>query len=418
MTDHDTPYTPPTVDIDYAQLRRVALISAVLGIGAWLVLGLINLTHDSSGRDFFLTYLTGWIFWLSLPLGSFALLCIGYTTSASWALVVRRIFQASTRTLPLIAILAVPIVAGMLFNNASPFWWTKDDETVAVMLNDVAEAKEEMHHRQELYLNFPRFLIMQGAIFAIFWVFIRAINKNAPLSEDDGDVAAWGRIRNIAAPGIIIWALLSTFMATDWIMSVEIAWASTMFPVVHAMNQFTTAFGFAVFLFYTLIGKNETILTIVKPKFRIDIGSLTLGFAMVWAYASFSQFMLIWAGNLPEEVIYYRKRLNGGWEYMAYAMAIFHWLVPFIILLFREVKLVPNRMRWVTGMLMVAVAMDCIWWIVPAYPHEGFLHVPMAIAALVGVGGVWGLAFVSELKKNALLPGRDTAFLATWGHDH
>jgi hypothetical protein len=137
---------------------------------------------------------------------------------------------------------------------------------------------------------------------------------------------------------------------------------------------------------------------------------------MVWAYASFSQYMLIWSGNLAEEIVYYRKRLNGGWEYMAYAMGLLHWLAPFVILLFREVKLVPSRMMWVTGGLMAICAVDVIWWIVPTFPHEGFLHVPMAVAALVGVGGFWGLFFVRELEKRSILPGKDTEFLATWGH--
>lgn len=414
MTDHhDTPYTAPTVDVDYAALRRVALLSCVIGLGAWAVLGFINLAHDN-GRDFFLTYLVGWGFWLSVPLGSFALMCLGYTTSASWALVVRRIFQAATRTLPAMALLSLPIVLGMFWGDASPYWWTRP----ATELTPVLEGQHEFQTRQGDYLNWPFFLIREAVIFGIFWLFIRGINRNAPLSEDEGDVDAWGRIRNLAAPGVVVWAVLSTVVATDWIMSVEPNWSSTMFPVVHAMDQFTTAFGFAVFLFYTLVGRNETVLTILKPKFRIDIGSLTLGFAMVWAYASFSQFMLIWAGNLPEEIPYYRKRLNGGWEWMAYAMILFHWLTPFLVLLFREVKLVPNRMRWVTGMLLAICAVDFIWWIVPAYPHTGYLHLPMAVAALAGVGGLWGLFFVGELKKRNLLPGKDTEFLATWGQHH
>jgi hypothetical protein len=404
--------------VDFSGLRRVALLSAVIGLGAWLGLGVINLGQDGA-RDFFLTYLVGWVFWLSVPLGSFALLCLGYTTSASWALVVRRIFQASTRTLVPMALLSLPIVVSMFGSETSPYWWTEGNtESFAQVTNSVPEAVREQHHRQENYLNWPRFVVMQAAIFGVFYLFIRGINRNAPLSEEEGDVAAWGRIRNLAAPGVVVWALLSTFIATDWIMSVEPSWSSTMFPVVHAMDQFTTAFGFAVFLFYALIGKNETVLTILKPKFRIDIGSLTLGFAMVWAYASFSQYMLIWAGNLPEEIPYYRRRLNGGWEYMAYAMGLFHWLTPFIVLLFREVKLVPSRMQWVTGMLLAVCAVDVIWWIVPTYPHKGFLHLPMAVAALVGVGGAWGLFFVNELKKRNLLPGKDTQFLATWGHDH
>ena len=99
-------------------------------------------------------------------------------------------------------------------------------------------------------------------------------------------------------------------------------------------------------------------------------------------------------------------------------MGIFHWLVPFVVLLFREVKVVPDRMRFMTGLLLVVCAADAVWWIVPAYPHQGFLHLPMAVAALAGVGGLWGLAFVGELKKRNLLPAKETEFLATWGQHH
>ena len=125
-------------------------------------------------------------------------------------------------------------------------------------------------------------------------------------------------------------------------MSVEPTWASSMFPVVFAMNQFIWTFASASCLLHPQRRK-PGVLTIVKDKFRIDIGSLMLGFTMVWAYATFCQYMLIWAGNLPEEITYYRKRGDHGWEYLAYVLMVFHWLVPFVVLLFREVKTNPGR---------------------------------------------------------------------------
>jgi hypothetical protein len=128
--------------------------------------------------------------------------------------------------------------------------------------------------------------------------------------------------------------------------------------------------------------------------------------------------MLIWAGNLPEEITYYRKRGDHGWQYLAYFLMAFHWLAPFVILLFREVKTNPKYIRAVCLMLLAAGLGDVLWWIVPSLPHEhGGLHVPMAIAAVVGLGGVWGLVFARELAKRPVLPAnREGAFLANWGH--
>jgi nitrogen fixation-related uncharacterized protein len=416
-TDHDHPhvaYTPISVPVDYSKLRKVALGAAVVGLGGWIALSVVNAASGTGHalRTAFLTYLVGFVFWTSLPFGALSLLCIGYTTGASWALVLRRIFQASARTLPVLAVLFCPVAASVFFGADSPFWWSPDSG----QLPDVKEAREEQMHRQDLYLNPVFFLARAAFVFTIFGLMIRGFMKHAPAAEDLGNEDARTKIKTIAAPGILIWALLWTVVVTDWVVSVEMSWASTMFPVIGAMNQFLTAFTFGIFLTYTLVEKNDTAISLLKDKFRIDMGSLTLGFAMVWAYASFSQFMLIWAGNLPEEIGYYKKRLNGGWEFLAYALMAFHWLFPFVILLFREVKTVPSRMKAMCLLLLAACVMDVIWWIVPAFPHEGVLHVPMALLAIAGVGGVWGVAFVKELEKKPLFPAKDTEFLATWGH--
>ena len=192
-----------------------------------------------------------------------------------------------------------------------------------------------------------------------------------------------------------------------------------MFPVVAAMNCFLTTFTFSAIVLYTLIGHNAEVLEIIKPKFRIDIGTLVYGFTMIWAYASFGQYMLIWAGNMPEEIIYFKKRLEGGWIWMSYALILVHWFLPFVILLFREVKTDPRRMRRMSCLLLAICMTDVIWWIVPAYPHtHGWAHLPMAISAILGVGGLWCWQFFAQLKKLNLLPKKDTEFLATWGEHH
>jgi hypothetical protein len=148
------------------------------------------------------------------------------------------------------------------------------------------------------------------------------------------------------------------------------------------------------------------------------MASLMLAMTLVWAYGTFSQYMLVWAGNLPEEAVYYKKRGEGGWEYMAYFLMAFHWIVPFFCITMRELKTNPTTIRAICGILLVACAADVVWWILPSVPREGGgLHVLMGLFAILAVGGVWGLAFARELAKRPILPAnREGQFLADWGH--
>lgn len=421
--NHNHDYEAPQVPLMLGPLKTRALLFGVVGLVAWAAMGFINLsaygsgeTHTEGGwRTFFLTYLTGYVFWMSVPIGAMALLLLSTLTTASWGLVFRRIFQAATRSLPMMIVLIVPIVISLFQGTESPFWWVvpaADLEWAQGNKHVVAEQAT----RQRIFLNVPYFFLWVFGIFAAYLWINYCLNSWGQKSEDERDRASWEKLRRLSGPGFIFWALSFTVLITYLAMSIEPAWFSTMFPVVAGMNMFLTTFAFSAFLFYTLIGRNDKVLEIIKPKFRIDIGSLMFGFTMIWAYATFCQYMLIWAGNLPEEIIYYKKRLEGGWVWMAYALMFVHWFLPFVILLFREVKTSPDRMRWVTLMLLTICAVDVIWWIVPAYPHPGFLHVPMAIAAIVGIGGIWTWFFLGKLGQRNLLPKKDTEFLATWGH--
>ncbi len=431
MSEHhhdDSSYIAPTIEANFAPLRRVAFLAAAFGTIAFLALGIANasINVDHGGvKDLFLTYQTGFVFWVLVPIGAMTLSLIGYLTTASWALVLRRPFQAAMRTWPLMLVLFLPLAVSVFMGHNSSFWWAVEAKEYAKEFAPVGQpdgdpvVEREVAHRQGMYLNGLFFLLRAGIIFGAFGLLIRTMRKWAPAAEDEGNAVYKGKLKGLAGPGILIWALLFTVGVTDWIMSVEPAWASSMFPVIVAMDCFLITMAFCAFVLYFLTGENPTVLTIIKDKFRIDLGSLMFGFTMIWAYASFGQFMLIWAGNLPEEIGYYRKRINGGWEFAAYALMLVHWLFPFVIFLFREVKTNPRSMQWMSGMLLSICALDIIWWIVPCVPHAAdtqFFHVPMAVAAIAMVGGIWGLAFLSQLRKANLLPKKDTAFMANWGH--
>jgi hypothetical protein len=427
---------PPT---DPGPVRRLAVIAALAGWVAFVVLTAINFTtaHGTGWQDFFLAYLSGWVFCLFLPFGAIGLLMIGYLTTASWQLVLRRSFQASARTLPWLAVLFLPIAVSLFINlpahdatgsvaathNASPYWWADptwegDVQAVAAAKGVRPEAVEENQHKIHDYLNRPFFLIRFVLYFAFWFGMVVLLNKWAGPAETRDDPTAKYNLHAVSGPGIILWAITGTFAVTDWVMSVEPTWASSMFPVVFGMNAFISAMSIGVLTFYALNADRPGVLAIVKDKFRIDIGTLLFGFTMVWAYASFAQYMLIWAGNLPEEITYYAKRGREGWEFLAYVLMAFHWFLPFIVFLFREVKTSPRAMRRMATLLLTVCALDAIWWIVPAIPRpEGGLHFPMAVAAAVGLGGLWGLAYAWQLGTRPLLPeNSETTFLATWGH--
>lgn len=488
-TDGHTPghdVTLPDSTVNVGRVRATSIAAAVVGFGVYLIGGLVGLNADPEHgvRDFFLAYLCGFVYWVCVPFGALGLSMIANLTSASWGIIFRRIFQASIRTLPVMLVLGLPVVASLYVagGDQSPFWWSAsiwngvtdeqkqsmDDDAKTHFLDDVQMYKnqgwdgldehghdksviaeiaafehtkplavEESLHKIHDWLSPTFFTVRYFIYFVILGVLALLVMKNARQLEDHDDQKAKTRLHNLSAPGMVVFVLTLTFFATDWVMSVEPTWASSMFPVIFGMNMFLSTLTFSTLVFYTLTrvpgdtgtGNQRPDLTaIIKDKFRIDIGSLTLGFCMVWAYGSFCQFMLIWAGNLPEEITYYLKRGGGeffeggahptGWIYLSYVLMACHWLIPFIVLLFREVKTNPRAMRFMAVFLLAVCACDVCWWIMPCVPHEKtWLHLPMAFGAILGVGGLWGLFFSRELAKRPILVSNSEGkFLATWGH--
>ena len=419
----------PIDPVNAAGVQTVSLISAAAGLIAFVVFGFLNMgsAGEYGWRDVSMTYLIGWVFWASLPLGSLFLILVGIMTSASWGVVLRRCFVASVRTLWLVPVLMVPVAVSLFVagGTQSPYWWA--DHAYEGEAASVAEAKHmrlegvvENQHKIHDLLNPVRFLAVTavglGLMGLLAFYTLRVVGRH----EEHGDAGTYSTVRRLAGPGVILWVLTMTVLSTIWVVSVEPTWASSMFPIVYGMNCFLTTFAFCIFVFYMVNPDKSDTMAIVKDKFRIDMGTLTLAFTMIWAYASFSQYMLIWAGNLPEEVAYYRKRGDHGWEYLAYFLMAFHWLVPFVALLFREVKTNTKLMRTLCVLLFTVCVADVTWWILPCVPREsGLLHVPMALAAVVGLGGVWGFFFARELGARPPLPANvEGQFVAAWGQHH
>lgn len=479
----DTPASPPTApsgppanpnEPNWAGYSRVAVIAAIVGWALFAIAGLANLgaaegdtaKHDAKSR-FMVGYLSGYIFWMSLPLGAMALLMIRYLAKTSWGLLLTRPFEAATRTLPLMFVLFIPLMITVATKEVSPYWWSQPEHTHAedakldptatttkrdqavetgkVLANRAVERQkayekgiEEAHHKEEHdireghnhFLTSPAFIGVGIALFVIWGGLIFFLNKWGKEASDSNDPRVVDRnlekLSNLSGPGLIIFAITTTAAASQWVMSLEPGWASTMFPVIYTINQFLTCLAFCVALFLLLAGRPPFV-DKMRPKFQLDMGTLMLAFTLFWSYTSFSQYMLVWIGNLPEEIPFYLKRSNyyheghdyrSGWWYVSAALIALHFALPFLLLLFRNIKLHPVKLRIVATYLVCICAVDVIWWIAPSAPSSrGFPSWLMDVGAILGIGGVWGLYFLYQLRQRPLFPDNQ-AFLLPEGHHH
>ncbi|MDB5307766.1 MAG: hypothetical protein JWO38_1968 [Gemmataceae bacterium] len=447
---------------DWAGPQRFALGAAVVGIALFAVAGGINLAAakgehaEGAAKTHFLSaYLAGWTFWMSLPVGGMALLMIHYLAKTSWGLLLKRSLESATRTLPLMAALFVPFAAlAMTLGEHSPYWWVAPEHTEipgppptaeprpgeamdaqtaqlaakyaerrkasVEMVKKAVEIERKEHAEGNLnFLSPPMFVLLSVVYFAIWGTMIYFLNKWGQDAETDPAKveSSLEKLKNLSGPGLIVYAITLTAASTQWVMSLQEGWASTMFPVIFAVNQFLTCFAFSVAGFLLLVGR-PPFKDVMRPKFQLDMGSLMLAFTLFWSYTSFSQMMLIWIGNLPEEIPFYLKRSNNtGWWWVSAGLIVFHFGLPFILLLFRDIKLHPVRLRVMAIYLLVVCAIDVVWWVEPTFEHESPLFILMDVGAVAGIGGLWGWFFLNHLKKRPLLPTNETYMLPE-GHHH
>ena len=452
---------------NWSGYTRVALVMAVAGWVLFAAVGFANMgaaeseaaKHDAKSR-FMVAYLSGWVYWLSLPVGALALLMIRYVAKTSWGLLLTRPFEAATRTLPLIIVLFIPVVVSVAIKDHdtheapfSPYWWSNpghaptedvhidphvhgDHRGQAVTLGKT-QLNKAVFERQEAerkerdeniygYLSLPGMLVNSAIVFGVWGALIFFINKWGKETSNATDPRVVDRglekLQNISGPGLVIFAIVTTSAATQWVMSLEPGWSSTMFPVIFVVNTFLTTMAFGVSMFL-LIAHKPPFGGFMRPKFQLDMATLMLVFTLFWSYTSFSQFMLVWIGNLPEEIPFYLKRSNehghrSFWWGVSAALIALHFALPFVLLLFRGIKLHPKRLRVVALYLMAICAVDVIWWIAPSAPAHG--HFPsylMDVGAVLGVGGIWLMYFVYQLKQRPIFPNNQ-AFLLPEGHTH
>jgi hypothetical protein len=370
-------------------LDRFQRGALALGTGSVLALaggGVANPTQ------FFRSWLFALLFWLGLSVGCLSLAMIHHLTGGTWGLVIRRILEAGGRTVFACGLLFLPLAFGL----KDLYAWARPQDVAA----------DPFLQHKSLYLN-PGFFIVRALIYFLVWAalahFLSVWSRDLDRGEDPGISR---RLRMLSAGGLVLLGLTITFASIDWAMSLDAHWFSSIYGMVFMVGQALSALCFAVVVL-ALLGRTEPLSQALRPTDVHDLGKLMLAFLMLWAYVSFSQFLIIWSGNLPDEISWYRVRLGEGWGGVGLFLVLFHLAVPFLLLLSRELKRNLRRLGFLAAGLLGARVVDLFWLVGPELHLQGLTVHWMDVAASAAVGGLWLAVFAWQLKGQPLLPQAD-----------
>ena len=378
-----------TTDPSIPEVERLEKPALGAGLAA-LVLCAAWGFHDP--RQFFQSYLLAFVFWLGLPLGCSAILMLHHMVGGTWGFPLRRPLESATKTFYLMAVLALPL----LFRLPALYSWADPAKVRA----------DSLLQYKSLYLNVPFFLTRTAIYFSLWFLLTYLLNKWSRQQDETGDATLTSRLQILSAPGFLIFGLTVTFASVDWVMSLEPHWSSTIFGMIFMVSEALAAMSL-VTITTIFLCKEKSLAGLVSPRVLNDYGNLLLTFTMLWAYLSFSQFLIIWGGNLREEIPWYMSRARGEWTSVALILIILHFAVPFLLLLTRYVKRRAEILGWVAAGLLVMSLVDIFWLMTPAFHPAGPEFHLTDLLAILGMGGLWLWRFTSQLQGRPLLPLHD-----------
>jgi hypothetical protein len=386
-----TPLTE-TADVaipELAGLQRRLLIAAAAGAVLSAIGWLLN------ARQFYQSYLMGYMLCLGVTLGCLALGMVHQLSGGAWGVVIRRPIGAATRVLPVMTLLFLPIALGM--RHLYP--WT-NAELVA--------GDEALRHKQ-LYLNTPFFLV-RAALYFLVWNAVSYFLNAWSLEQDrTANPRLAARMQKLSGGGLLAYGLCITFASFDWLMSLEPHWFSTIYGVLILAGQGLSSLAFLIIVLAWL-SRRPPLDRIVAPVHFHDLGNLMLAFVMLWAYFSFSQFLIIWSGNLPHEIAWYLHRLHTGWRFTGLGLVLFHFAVPFVVLLSRRVKRQPELLLRVAVGILLVRWLDLFWLIAPEFHEHGISVSWLDLVLPLTLGALWVACFIYQLRGRAILPVHDPQF--------
>lgn len=385
---------PESVD----RIRQRALVAGVIGL-VICILGLIK-----SPDRFFQSYLLAFIFVLGLTLGSLGLLMLQHLTGGNWGIMIRRPLESATRNLPLVAVLFVPIFFGMKYLYAA---W----------LNAPPSGEGALSEFQRSYLTPNGFRVRAILYFALWGILVFLFNRwSREQDANPEDAAVRRRFKTLAGPGIILYVFVMSFAAIDWAMSLSPHWASTIYGFIFIAGQLISSMSLMIAI-VVLLARTGPLSGVLQPRHIHDLGKLLLAFVMLWAYFQFSQLLIIWSGNQPEEITFYYSRLHSQWGVVAVIVVIFHFFVPFFLLLSRDLKRNPRLLPGVAIWLIFMRLVDLYWYTRPQFTPSA-LPTIWDLGAALALGGLWFFFFAGQLKQLPVLPVGDPKLAEAIANEH
>lgn len=375
-----------------ATLRRWGGMSLVAG-GIGLVATAAGFYFEPHG--FFRSYLWAVLFAIGLSMGSACLAMIHHLSGGRWGFLLRRTFEAGMAPMGWMALLFIPIFFGLgvLYPWSDP----------------AAVAKDAVLAHRYPYMSGSGFMI-RSVVYLAAWIgiawWLRTLSARQMATTDPEPT--W-QLRRFSAPALVAYALLATLAMLDWVISLDAHWYSSLFPALVCVGQLISGYALAL-LFLPAWNRAEPFGRLVNERVLNQIGNLLLAFTILWMYLAFSQFLIIWSGNLPQEAHWYLQRAKGGWLWLIVAVVVFHFVVPFAILLSREAKRRSGMLRATAAILFLAQLAYEFWVILPSAAERGIELTGWEWVALLGVGGIWFWAFAGALRARPLLGFNDPRF--------
>jgi hypothetical protein len=384
----------PHLDLTAPEVvKKISQRSLFIGIIFAVISGALAVIHPD---EFYRAYLLGFMCWLGVALGSMAILMIRHLTGGGWGTVIRRILGAAMRTLPLLAALFIPVILGIrhLYIWAQPLASIEDKRL-----------REHLEQITQTYLTVNGLIVRAIFYFAVWNVLSFLLSKWSKETDRPGAPDHSGRFKAVSGPGLILYGFTISFAAIDWVMSLDPSWISTIFGLVILIGEVLSAMAFAVVV-ERILFNYKPMSEMLTPDFVHDHGKWMLAFTMVWAYFNFSQWLIIWAGNLPSEITFYLRRINGGWQGIGLILIFLGFVVPFAMLLSRPFKRDIRQLVWLAAWLLVIRYLDLFWIIEPNFSKT--ITVTIAdVVVPIAIGGIWLWYFFRNLASLPLLPAYD-----------
>jgi hypothetical protein len=375
-------YNPPE---SISGLQRLGMAAALVGV-LLSVLGFVM-----SGLDrFFEAYLVAYVFWAGVSLGSLAILMVIHLTGGAWGVVIRRPLEAATRTIPLMAVLFIPIILGM----GHLYHWSLPEASSDPIIREKAA-----------YLNTPFFIGRQVLYWIVWSTLAILLNRWSAEQDRTGDPALVSKFSKLSGGGLVVHGLILTFAMVDWVMSLNAHWFSTIWGMLFLVGQGLSALAFAIVILI-MLAQYPPLNRLVTAHHLHDLGKLLFAFLMLWAYLSFSQFLIIWSANTAEEIPHYLARMTNGYQWLGVGLIVLHFAVPYALLLSRDIKRDTSRLRAIAAWLVFIRIIDYFWYVAPEF-HEGFNVSLLDIALPIALGGVFLALFAMQLRARPILPIHD-----------